>query len=80
MPNTDQCTAVLTVTSPVPQLAEAAVYSASRNGVICPAAAETGSREVTLQIFLSGKTQTPYLLVETLTPTPMVEVTTQDFR
>ena len=43
-------------------------------------AAETGSREVTLQIFLSGKTQTPYLLVETLTPTPMVEVTTQDFR
>ena len=43
MPNTDQCTAVLTVTSPVTQLAEAAVNSASRNGVICPSAAETGS-------------------------------------
>ena len=44
--NTDQCTAVLTVTSPVTQLAEAAVNSASRNGVICPSDTARAVRHV----------------------------------
>lgn len=45
-------------------------------------AAGNDSREEIAKNFeiLKESTQTPYLLVATLTPTPMVEVTTQDFR